>query len=81
MAEVESRIREAVSEFESKLREGVLPPDPARIVKEVLEIPAEVEHATPLPPLIEKIHRDIGIPLVEKLPRLPMTRDLSLIHI
>ena len=77
MAEVESRIREAVSEFESKLREGVLPPDPARIVKEVLEIPAEVEHATPLPPLIEKIHRDIGIPLVEKLPRLPMTRDFG----
>jgi len=77
MAEVESRIREAVSEFESKRREGVLPPDPARIVKEVIEIPAEVEHTTPLPPLIEKIHRDIGIPLVEKLPRLPMTRDFG----
>ena len=77
MAEVESRIREAVSEFESKLREGVLPPDPARVIKQVLEGLPELEHATPLPPLIEKIHRDIGIPLVEKLPRLPMTRDFG----
>jgi len=77
MTEIETSIRDAVSEFERKIREGVLPPDPARIVKEVLEIPAEIEHATPLPPLIEKIHKDIGIPLVEKLPRLPMTRDFG----
>jgi len=77
VAEIENSIREAVSEFERKIREGVLPPDPARIVKEVLEIPAEIEHATPLPPLIEKLHKEIGEPLIEKLPRLPMTRDFG----
>ena len=38
MAEIENSIREAVGEFESKLREGVLPPDPARIVKEILAV-------------------------------------------
>jgi len=74
---IEESIRDAVSEFEEKLKEGVLPPDPARILKEILEIPAEIEHATPLPPLIEKIHKEIGEPLIEKLPRLPMTRDFG----
>ena len=77
MAEIETSIRDAVSEFERKIREGVLPPDPARIVKEVLEIPAEIEHATPLPPLIEKLHNELGAQLIEKLPRLPMTRDFG----
>jgi len=77
VAEIESSIRETISEFESKIREGVLPPDPARIGKEVLEVIPEIEHATPLPPLIEKIHKDLGAPLIEKLPRLPMTRDFG----
>ena len=77
MAEIEDSIRKATYEFERKLKEGVLPPDPARIVKEVLEIPVEIEHATPLPPLLEKIHGEITVPLIEKLPRLPMTRDFG----
>ncbi|MCD6418266.1 hypothetical protein J7M00_05735 [bacterium] len=77
MAEIENSIKEATYEFEKKLKEGVLPPDPARIIKEILEIPAEIEHATPLPPLIEKVHKELGEPLIEKLPRLPMTRDFG----
>ena len=77
MVGIESSLRRAVRDYERKLREGVLPPDPARILKEILEIPAEIEHATPLPPLIEKIHKEIGEPLIEKLPRLPLTRDFG----
>jgi len=77
MAEIDVGMRRAVRSFERKLREGVLPPDPARIVKEILEMPAEIEHATPLPPLIETLHKELGEPLIEKLPRLPMTRDFG----
>jgi len=77
MADIESSIRDFTSGFEEKINKGVLPPDPARIVKEILEIPAEIEHATPLPPLIEKIHNEITKPMVERLPRLPMTADFG----
>ena len=77
MAEIGSSIDELMDKIKSKLDEGVLPPDPARIVKQVIEIPVEIEHATPLPPLLETIHHEITVPLIEKLPRLPMTRDFG----
>lgn len=77
MAEIENSLRDVLSEYEEKLREGVLPPDPARVIANILEDIPELEHATPLPPLIEKIHKEIILPLIEKLPRLPLTRDFG----
>jgi len=74
---VEGTMREFLNEYEKKLREGILPPDPARIANEVLEIPAEIEHATLLPPLLERVHNEVGKTVVGKLPRLPKTRDFG----
>jgi len=70
-------IKDMTDELKRKFEEGVLPPDPARVVAEILEIGPEVEEATPLPPVIRKIHSEIVIPFVERLPRLPMTRKFG----
>jgi len=70
-------IKDMMDEFKKKFEEGVLPPDPARVVTEVLEIGPEVEEATPLPPVIRKIHSEVVLPFVERLPRLPMTRKFG----
>jgi len=58
-----------------KLTKSVLPPDPLRIVEWILSKPAEVEHIVPLPPLVERIHSEFVEPMIEKLPRLPLTGD------
>ena len=73
--DVESGMRAEMELWQKKLERGILPPDPARVIKGVLDIPAGVEHITPLPPLIERIHSEFTVPLVEKLPRLPMTSE------
>ena len=75
--DIEGTMRAFIRAYERKLHDGVLPPDPARVAKQVLEKFAEVEHAVPVPPIIEKLHRDVGIPAVESLPRLPLTRDFG----
>jgi len=61
-----------------KLNKSLLPPDPARVVKFVLSLPATVEHVSPLPPLIERVHGEFTEKMIEKLPRLPMTGDFPI---
>jgi hypothetical protein len=78
MPEVGRSVEEATREFTSKVSKGILPPDPARIAGAVLEIPPAVEHALPLPPLLEKVHSEITEQVVEKLPRLPLTSDFPI---
>ncbi|RLG85006.1 MAG: hypothetical protein DRO39_06595 [Thermoprotei archaeon] len=79
MAEVKlpgpSGLREIIERYKSKIEGGILPPDPARIVEFVLRLPVEVEHVLPIPPLLEYVHSNFTRPLVEALPRLPMTSD------
>lgn len=71
----EAGIREILTLYQKKLEKGVLPPDPARIAEEILNIPVEVEHAAPVPPLLEYVHSKFTVKLLESLPRLPMTSD------
>jgi len=71
----EGAISEIMDAFKKKIEGGILPPDPARVVKWVLDVYPEVEHITPLPPLVEHVHKEIVVPLIEKLPRLPMTAE------
>lgn len=75
MPEMGKSIEEFIGSFTKKIQKGVLPPDPARSATEVLRLPATTEHASPLPPLIEKVHTNFTEPAVKDLPRLPMTND------
>jgi len=75
MAEFGRTMDEEMRIWMDKLSKSILPPDPARIVKNVLRIPAVVEHIAPVPPLIERIHSEFTEPAIEKLPRLPLTGD------
>jgi len=68
-------IREIMDIYKVKLESGVLPPDPARIIEFALRIPVEIEHALPVPPILEYVHTNFTKPMVESLPRLPMTSD------
>lgn len=65
-------------EYEKKLKAGILPPDPARVVVEMLSTYPEIEHVLPIPPVIEKVHAEVVEPTIEKLPRLPMTADFPI---
>jgi len=60
-----------------KIERKILPPDPARIIKEILSIPANIEHVTPLPPLIERIHTEVEKLVEEKLPRLEQMGEFT----
>jgi hypothetical protein len=68
-------IREILDKYKEKLEGNILPPDPARIIEWVLRFPVEAEHILPIPPILENIHSSFTRPLVESLPRLPMTAD------
>jgi hypothetical protein len=70
-----SSIREIVDKYKVKIESGILPPDPARIIEFALRIPVTVEHVTPLPPVLEYVHSNFTRPMVEALPRLPLTSD------
>ena len=72
---ISTSITDIVETYKKKIEGGILPPDPARVVCWILSGPAGIEHVVPLPPLIEKIHNEITVPLIESLPRLPMTSD------
>lgn len=61
--------------YKRKLERGVLPPDPARIIELILRTLPTIEHILPIPPILEKVHSELTYPLVESLPRLPMTSD------
>ena len=75
MAEFGSTINEEMDIWMRKIRKSILPPDPARVIEFVLRGPATIEHISPLPPLIERIHAEFTAPAVEKLPRLPLTAE------
>lgn len=68
-------LRDIIEKYKQKIESGILPPDPARLVEFVLRIPVEVEHLLPLPPVLEYIHSNFTHPLVESMPRLPMTSE------
>ena len=71
---------EAITEnYKKKISASILPPDPLRIAKNVLRIPVAIEHALPVPPILETIHSNVTEPLIEELPRLPLTGDLPVI--
>jgi len=70
-----SSFREIIDRYKEKIEAGILPPDPARIIEFVLRIPVEVEHLLPIPPVLEYVHANFTRPLVEALPRLPMTSE------
>ena len=78
MGDISRTMDEELRIWTEKLTKSVLPPDPARIVKNILRIPAAIEHVSPLPPLIERIHSEFTEPLIEKLPRLPLTGDFPI---
>jgi hypothetical protein len=44
-------------------------------VEALLRVPVEVEHIVPVPPVLEFVHSNFTNPMVEALPRLPMTSD------
>jgi len=67
---------EEISEmYKEKVSASVLPPDPLRVVKGILRVPVTIEHLVPIPPLLESIHSNMTEPLIEELPRLPLTSD------
>ena len=71
-------IEELLALYTEKLGKGILPPDPLRILKHLLRIPATVEHILPIPPILEKVHSEITEPVIESLPRLPLTSDFPI---
>lgn len=75
MTDIEGGLRETFREWMRKVESGLLPPDPARTVKAILDVPVEIEHVVPVPPLLEKVHSEVTVNLIEKLPRLPMTGE------
>ena len=68
-------IKNILDKYKDKIEAGILPPDPARVFEFLLRIPVEAEHTLPIPPVLESIHSSFTQPLVESLPRLPMTSD------
>jgi hypothetical protein len=67
--------REIVDKYKSKIEGNVIPPDPLRLVEGILRLPVTVEHVLPIPPVLEYVHSNFTQPLVEALPRLPLTAD------
>jgi len=71
-------INKIMNRYKDKIRGGVLPPDPARVLKVFpFDFGADIEHVLPVPPIIETIHSELLVPLVEKMPRFPMTAEFA----
>jgi hypothetical protein len=70
-----SALKDIIDIYKVKIESGILPPDLARIIELVLRIPVEVEHLLPIPPVAEYIHANFTKPMVESLPRLPLTSE------
>jgi len=68
-------IKEIIDIYKTKLEAGILPPDPARLIEWILRAPVGLEHLLPIPPILEYVHANFTRPLVEALPRLPMTSE------
>ncbi|MEM1820348.1 MAG: hypothetical protein QXU64_02020 [Thermofilaceae archaeon] len=69
------KMSEVIDEYKRKLEAGILPPDPARMIEFLMRTGPTIEHMLPVPPLIEKVHSEVVKPLIEALPRLPMTSE------
>jgi len=78
MVEFGRTLQEEINIWKEKIEKSLLPPDPARIVKAALRVPATIEHVSPLPPLIERVHAEFTEKMIEKLPRLPLTGDFPI---
>jgi hypothetical protein len=70
-----SALREIIDKYKEKIESGILPPDPLRVIEFILRGPAAIEHLLPIPPILEYIHSNFTKPIVEALPRLPLTSD------
>jgi hypothetical protein len=68
-------LKEIIDTYKSKIESGILPPDPARIIEFILRSFVTLEHLLPIPPILEYVHTSFTKPMVESLPRLPMTSD------
>jgi hypothetical protein len=69
-------LREIIDKFKEKIECGIIPPDPARVFEAILRVPVEAEHLLPIPPVVEYVHSSFTKPLVDSLPRLPMTSEV-----
>jgi hypothetical protein len=69
------KISEVTETYKRKVEASILPPDPARIVELVMRVPPSIEHMLPIPPVLESVHSDVVQPLVESLPRFPLTSE------
>jgi len=72
-------IEKITNAYKEKISASILPPDPLRIINAVLKGPPAVEHLVPLPPVLETVHYTVVDPLIESLPRLPLTGDFPII--
>ena len=71
-------ISKIMEKYKEKIEAGVLPPDPARVLKRFpLDLYADIEHVLPVPPIVETIHKEVVVPLIEKMPRFPMTAEFT----
>lgn len=71
-------VEEITDTYKRKVEKSVLPPDPARVIKNFLRGPVSLEHLVPIPPILETIHNDITERVIEMLPRLPLTSDFPI---
>lgn len=69
------KISEITETYKRKVEASIIPPDPLRVVETVMRVPPAIEHMLPIPPLLESIHADVVHPLVESLPRFPLTSE------
>lgn len=73
----EHGLRDDAAEYADKIEQSILPPDPGRILSFLVEDYAAIEHALPVPPLVETTYLGFFDPAIEDLPRLPKTADLD----
>lgn len=74
------KIRSITESYKRKVEASILPPDPARLIEWSMRGVPELEHFLPIPPIIEIIHDEIVVELVESLPRLPLTSEPPIIR-
>jgi len=72
-------LEEITNAYKRKVESSILPPDPLRIVVNGLRGPVWIEHVLPIPPILETVHSNVTEPLVEKLPRFPLTGDFPIV--
>jgi hypothetical protein len=66
-------LNEIMRNYEEKIKNELLPPDPANLADVLLRIPVELEHMIPIPPVLGYLHENYVEPALEALPKLPMT--------